>query len=301
METLTKIIEANLDIYVLMSNYNISPKIIEIDDDEITMEKYDGDLKFLYKFYKQFPQELEHKITKLIDSMHGLDIAHGDLHPGNIVYKIVDDEIIFRIIDFDYSFHISSGKKDKNVTKYRKENFDPEVSENYEDFVKYDYTNWKDYFSSNEFISFKGITQFINDNKDSLALVMLLLAKKFNLKLFGVYLVNKTEITIDKDDSDYWKDAEYLALKLPSNDYYIGINIPNFNEEIYTMLEIRTYNLMTNNTPKGKNYSHGVNNSANETLFDEIDINSILKNESNSDLMKKIKKLINEFASNLDF
>jgi tRNA A-37 threonylcarbamoyl transferase component Bud32 len=157
MITVTKTIEKNLDIVILMSSHNISPKILDINQNgektKITIEKYSGDLEYLARFYTVFPQDLKDKIIDLIDRMHKLDICHGNLNAHNIVFKPVDGEtIIFHIINFEYSFHISTGENDKQVTKFRTENFDDLFDNTYEGYVKYDYLNWQQYITNDNLV-----------------------------------------------------------------------------------------------------------------------------------------------------
>jgi len=279
----TKKIKNNLDIYVLMSNYNISPKILKINGNKITMEKYDGTLDFLYNFYSDFPVELELKITKLILTMHSMDIAHGDLHPRNIVYKIIDGETIFRIIDFDDSFHISTGENDEIVTKFRQNAFVEDISGDYGEFVKYDYENWKNSFISENTISFKEIDDLIDRRADIGSSIMAQLSLEFNFKLFGVFTVDKDEISINQS----WTNANVLALQLPNNEYYIGYNVIKPNKEMYTMQEIRKFCLLPNKFKRQ-------NDSDVDCLF--VDITNVIQSDTRKKLNDDLIDEISNFA-----
>jgi len=298
--TITKKIKNNLDIYVSMSNYDISPKIIKIDGNKITMEKYDNTLEFLYNFYYEFPKNLELKIVKLIDSMHSMDIAHGDLHPRNIVYKIVDGETIFKFIDFDYSFRISTGENDKKVTKRRLNDFKFEKEEfnTYAFYVNYDYESWKDNFSLRKVISFKEIDDLIGEDDDIFSAVIAQLSVEFNFKVFGVFAVEKDETSIDQSIDDFWKDADILALQLPNNKYYIGYSLMKPDKEMHTMQEIRKYYLSPKNMFVEKNDLNVNCLFVDVTNGIQLYLRGDLGENLNDDLVKKISNFAKKYLGN---
>ena len=106
----------------------------------IVMEYMDGTIDKLWPFIDNSKRdELKSLIKEKIDMMHSLDIGHGDLHEMNIVYKD-NDYIDVRIIDYDNSYYISTGKNNPVLREYMEENFEWEDS--YKNFVEYDYKNW---------------------------------------------------------------------------------------------------------------------------------------------------------------
>ena len=72
------------------------PKIIEVKDFEIVMEKIEG--KLLKEI--EINDELWKKLGKEISKIHNLGIIHGDLTTKNIIFK--DNEFYF--IDFGLSY-----------------------------------------------------------------------------------------------------------------------------------------------------------------------------------------------------
>lgn len=135
-------IDEEVRIGLLMAVNNIGPQIYQVERGLIIMEKLDGNLNQLIPFIGvEFRQRIQDYIDGLIRRMHRLDIAHGDLHSENIGYKEVDGVIRLSIIDYGKSFHISSGRSDPEVIQWMIQGFGWE--DTYEDFVNYDFENWK--------------------------------------------------------------------------------------------------------------------------------------------------------------
>lgn len=133
-----------IHVYQLMSQLQIHPPIIEIGllPDNMgfymLMTKADGNISDIYNQDRDKYQIL---IDQKIKIMHEHDIAHGDLHGENIIYTL--DPFNVWIIDFDNAFLISKGQHSERVQKWMAESFEWEDS--YQEFVDYDFSNYKDY------------------------------------------------------------------------------------------------------------------------------------------------------------
>jgi Leucine-rich repeat (LRR) protein len=102
----------NLDIFFLMEVYilmklnkhQIGPKLIDIwmtqSTGVILMEKYDGDLDDLFE-QKHIPKEVFTSIVSQLSILQQMNILHLDLHPGNILYKKINNTIEVTITDFE--------------------------------------------------------------------------------------------------------------------------------------------------------------------------------------------------------
>ena len=109
--------EYNILKYIYNQNEYIIPKIYFLTKDELISEKYDGDLEYFYEnfsiyknyiFINDINKYIKIKLTNLINLLYDIDIFHGDLHPHNIVFKVISrDNIDIRLIDFETSFIIS--------------------------------------------------------------------------------------------------------------------------------------------------------------------------------------------------
>lgn len=154
-----------LGITFLMSNHNIAPLVIEywmcdqqtkpteVDTEAeagiIIMEKLDGDIKKLWPFIGSMTRsQIIAQVTTLVTQMHELDIAHGDLHSGNIGYKEGEKGLTIRLLDFGEAFYISTGYEDSRVIDWIEGNFSdfeaPLTEEGYYNFTQYDFTNWQE-------------------------------------------------------------------------------------------------------------------------------------------------------------
>ncbi len=268
-----KVNKDKLHIYTLMSNYDISPHILNIQNNVITMEKFDGDLYLLWPFLDEKSRNIaSSKIRILIDKMHDLDISHGDLCGKNIVYKMIGDEIIYKIIDFDRSFNISRGEKDDDVIEYMNQCFDLEKFGNtYKGYVEYDYVNWKN--ELNEFypINFSSLSKH-SDNINNYHGIIKKLSSELHLKIFGIYKINTNEI-----NSNALSKLFRIVVQLPGKIYYYsGENL------MQTKIDLRSKYLST----LGRNE---------DILFEEINILNI-----ENDVYNKIEKDIREFISQLN-
>lgn len=108
----------------------------------ITTEKFINSRNLDYatlvkKNQTQFIKLVQTKVARL----HQLDICHGDLHLGNIVLAGNLEENTLTdvfLIDWDTAFHISTGKTEPRVIRWRSAyDFDT-----YEQFVEHDFHNF---------------------------------------------------------------------------------------------------------------------------------------------------------------
>ena len=111
---------------IFLSMFN-HPNIVEtneiIYDDNIgyiiSMEKMDGrinDSKFIKLFNEDIFYKLVYQIYNAIKYIHSFGYIHGDIKPANILYKIIDDNIIFKLCDFNITQHIEINKKTNKFT-----------------------------------------------------------------------------------------------------------------------------------------------------------------------------------------
>lgn len=129
------------------SNFELAQSTDIVDSGLIIMEKLDGNLMELWPFIGlDLRQQVTNYLDSLIQQMHNLDIAHGDLHARNIGYKEINDTLSFYIIDYEKSFNISTGKYDPKVINWMKQYFD--WNDTYESFVNFENQNWKDFVSN---------------------------------------------------------------------------------------------------------------------------------------------------------
>lgn len=142
MKLFSNVIDFNneLHYYRLASQHHIAPNIrYDIDDLIIISKKMnplvneDGILINKNIIDDQFIQNVDNKINM----MHKLGFAHGDLSAYNIVYD--DDNIPF-LIDFEKSYEIHNHTWETEL--WMRAGFCWDKS--YEDFVNYDYINWKE-------------------------------------------------------------------------------------------------------------------------------------------------------------
>lgn len=109
----------------------------------VISKRYDHSLQDLIESDDGITSDLKQKLIPLIDDkvrgMHSLNIAHGDLHCGNILVNL--DPLDVAIIDFEYSFDIDKGEDDPVVQEWMRVAFDWEAG--YDAFVGYDFENWK--------------------------------------------------------------------------------------------------------------------------------------------------------------
>lgn len=93
--------------YKILKGSNITPDIIELTRDLLTIEKYYstlGEALINNSFNKEELDRIYNDVRKLIDRLHEKGIIHGDLHNDNIVCN--EDVTEFRIIDFEQSTFI---------------------------------------------------------------------------------------------------------------------------------------------------------------------------------------------------
>jgi tRNA A-37 threonylcarbamoyl transferase component Bud32 len=115
-----------------VSDLGISPAFIGLDfckyDGNDTlyafliMEKYgDGTLEDLLKteYATSHQEEIKQKLKELLDKLYDNGINHGDLHSGNILYKINSGSLEFKLIDFAESSELGTCEKKYTIRNNR--------------------------------------------------------------------------------------------------------------------------------------------------------------------------------------
>ncbi len=75
---------------------------VMVMDDFFVGAKEKGDLN---DFVKKHPQFRKQMMTLVHTMMNQIKVKHGDLHPGNILYRVLpNDDVQIGIIDFGYSY-----------------------------------------------------------------------------------------------------------------------------------------------------------------------------------------------------
>lgn len=135
--------------YPLLSEKEIAPKFVSFNFarvgeqyvGQLTSEKLISSDKPLYKelldtYYELIVDIFDEKVEKL----HSLDICHGDMVPGNILFKSqphnFEKPVDVFLIDFDRSFYISKGRDDENVVEFWLDSF---PNKTYEEYVALDF------------------------------------------------------------------------------------------------------------------------------------------------------------------
>lgn len=136
----------DLHYHKILSNAGVAPPLLfeETCENEgiIITEKYWGSLEELIESNQlnvELYDDLIDLITEKVQKMHDLNIAHGDLHAGNVVVNL--DPLEVALIDYEYAFDIDTGKEDPKVQEWMQKGFDWEGT--YDDFVRYDFENWR--------------------------------------------------------------------------------------------------------------------------------------------------------------
>lgn len=96
----------------IASKFNIGPKlynnpIIVNGYSAILQEKMEGTLKDYLEKYT-FTMEDYNQISFLVTVLHNKDVCHNDLHIKNIMYKMVQNKPVFKLIDFSRATYKSN-------------------------------------------------------------------------------------------------------------------------------------------------------------------------------------------------
>lgn len=113
----TKSSSSELELAIEASKHDISPKIYKATSvgnyTAILMENMDGTLKD-YLENNNFTKDVFDQIQGLITMLNRMNICHNDIHIKNIMYKMVNNKPVFKIIDFSRAY-----LKNKNNHCYR--------------------------------------------------------------------------------------------------------------------------------------------------------------------------------------
>ena len=128
---------------ILLSNYDLGPqikKIVENENEKCHSIEYqiiipfDAENKYLRPDLTI--QQIHEKISNLVNQLHSLGYAHGDLHIYNIGFL---GKKLY-LLDPDSIFKIDEGQVEW-ISLWMKNGF--EWTGSFEDFVEHDYHNWK--------------------------------------------------------------------------------------------------------------------------------------------------------------
>jgi tRNA A-37 threonylcarbamoyl transferase component Bud32 len=134
------------NIYILASEYNISPKLVSINEDERILswelitpfETGESDVPEVLTNFGLTVNDIREKILEKVSILHSLGYGHGDLHIGNIGLTFDGRPTIF---DFDTAYNILDDKNSEWLQQYIIEGFGKYIT--YEEFVQHDFTNWQ--------------------------------------------------------------------------------------------------------------------------------------------------------------
>lgn len=205
-----------LKICCLMADNHIAPRVHKIcDRNIIIMQNYDGNLLKLWPFITETTQkQIETAVDKLIGKMHDFDIAHGDLHSRNIVYREENNEIVLRIIDYEKAFKISTGEDDQTVVKWMDKGFN--WRGDYPSFVEFDFNNWKTTMNHihlvKEYLFDTFDQKIIKKYSDGdCGVLAVSLSKKLQWYIYGIFLGEKNSVP-----------AHYV-LRAPGGEFFLDI------------------------------------------------------------------------------
>jgi predicted Ser/Thr protein kinase len=107
-----------VEAYQLLDGHDITPKLLEIGDNFIRIEKYDAPLDGVVNL----PLHVYNKVVILAKKLDVLGVIHGDLAPRNVVYKNNFNDIA--LIDFELSItHASISNRVTNLNSQFYDNF----------------------------------------------------------------------------------------------------------------------------------------------------------------------------------
>lgn len=139
-------------LYQALAANGIGPQVFAINGNSITVEKIpllapgyeDGDLSLnpelaAWLSYNGYPAEetvsaaLNRTMTILHDT---IGYCHADAHPGNMGYRIDNNELSILLFDLDNAFPISIGRYMPSVLDWIENSYDDMT---YEDIIQYDF------------------------------------------------------------------------------------------------------------------------------------------------------------------
>ncbi len=210
--------------------------------------------------------------------MHNLDIGHGDLHEWNILYKDNDNNIDIKIIDYDNSYYISTGKNNPILREYIEESFDWE--DTYEEFVNYDYINWTVSLNSRrepKSIVFTNIidinvsSKYMGINSYELAYAIrktLMKIYSINFDIYGVYL-NKSNILhyfVRMPGGLFYTDIKGMNTKQEQKDYWYNFLFNN-NYNIQNLEFVKIDIIDMEYTEEINNLSNLIKSEINDNIY----------------------------------
>ena len=94
--------------------------------DIIEFEKMDGDIKALFNDTEvtiEIFDNLLHSLLNAAEYIHSVGTMHCDIRPANILYKKINDKIIFKLCDFNVAQYIPYDGIDKSSKNFASESF----------------------------------------------------------------------------------------------------------------------------------------------------------------------------------
>lgn len=144
-------------LYKRMADLEIGALVLYHDSTSIELEKINIILdpksikelsEWAAKYNKDLTDEIEEGIKKSVRVLQEkIGYCHGDLHGGNLGYRLNGDKLQILFIDMDTAFPISIGRYMPTVKIWMEHGFG--WTESYDDFVAYDYTNPMDMILEN--------------------------------------------------------------------------------------------------------------------------------------------------------
>lgn len=110
--------------------------ITTLEEQEINQELLDWAVQYDKDLRTEIKKGLEHSVRVLQEQ---IGYCHGDLHSGNLGFRLNGDKLQVLLIDMDTAFPISIGRYIPAVQNWMENGFSWDDS--YEDFVAYDYIN----------------------------------------------------------------------------------------------------------------------------------------------------------------
>lgn len=128
-----------LEASVVLSRHEISPVVLSMTNEgtDYRCIDYQRVTPFLNKYENNYPPtisptEIRNQVKTLINKMHELGYAHGDLHPGNLGY--IGNKIY--ILDLDTVYSIKEGVTDW-LSDWMYDGFTWDGT--FEEFIEHDY------------------------------------------------------------------------------------------------------------------------------------------------------------------
>lgn len=133
--------------YLLLSAEGLGAKVYNVSEDmdnglySLELEKISTFDDEIFRILSQ--EDIIEDIDTLIDKLHDLGYAHGDLHLENIGFRKVNGKYIFLLLDLETMFNIDNPPEwiETYIDKYY--DFEGSRKNKIRELVQHDYNNWK--------------------------------------------------------------------------------------------------------------------------------------------------------------